>query len=90
MELEAESVAYFVGNPRGITAKSQSCLANHIRAGASLAGPDLYELTKMAGQMEEGLGITAHTLFAPQPPANRKKQRASQAAPQPAPLTAET
>jgi hypothetical protein len=82
MELEAESVAYFVGNPRGITANSQGCLANHVSDGTSLAGPDRYELTKVAGQMEDALGIAAHSLFAPESRANRKQQLASQPAPQ--------
>ncbi len=81
MELEAESVAYLVSHRRGITAKSQSYLADHVNAGTSLADLDLYELTKAAGQIEDALGIAAHTLFAPQPRAKRKPRRASQAAP---------
>jgi len=66
-ELEAESVAYLVSHRRGISAKSQSYL---------------YHLTKAAGQIEDVLGIAAHTLFAPQPRAKRKRRQTSQPEPQ--------
>ena len=83
MELEAESVAYLVSHRRGINAKSQSYLAGHVSASTSLADLDLYELTKAAGQIEDALSIAAHTLFAPQPRARRKRRPTSQPAPQP-------
>jgi len=78
MELEAESVAYLVSHRHGITAKSQSYLANYVKAGTSLADLDLYELTKAAGQIEDALGIAAHTLFAPQTRPRRKRRPAPQ------------
>jgi len=90
MELEAESVAYLVSHRRGIAAKSQSYLADHVSDGTSLAELDLYELTRAAGQIEDTLGIAAHTLFPPQPRAKHKQQRASQPGPRTAHLTAET
>jgi hypothetical protein len=87
-ELEAESVAYLVSHRRGISAKSQSYLAGYVSAGTSLADLDLYHLTKAAGQIEDVLGIAAHTLFAPQPRAKRKRRQTSQPAPKPAPQSA--
>lgn len=72
-EVEAESVAYLVAHRRGISSKSQSYLAGYVHHGSSLADLDLYAITRAAGQIEDALGIAAHTLFEPK---NKQQKQA--------------
>jgi hypothetical protein len=62
-ELEAESLAYLVCKRRGVQSKSESYLADYVKANVTVGSFDFYLLTKAAGQVETALGIAAHTLF---------------------------
>ncbi len=64
-ELEAESLAYLVCKRRGVQSKSESYLADYVKANVTVGSFDFYLLTKAAGQVETALGIAAHTLFEP-------------------------
>jgi 5-methylcytosine-specific restriction enzyme B len=66
-ELEAESVAYLVCARNGVESKSQTYLANFVKANTTIETLDLYQVMRAAGQVETLLGLTSHTRYAPPP-----------------------
>jgi hypothetical protein len=62
-ELEAESVAFLVAKRNEVKSKSETYLADFVRSQEPMAGLDLYQVTRAAGQIETLLGIAAHTRF---------------------------
>jgi hypothetical protein len=64
-ELEAESVAYLVCARNGVESKSQTYLAEFVKANTSIETLDLYQVMRAAGQIETLLGLTSHTRYAP-------------------------
>ena len=65
-------IGHLVCQRHGIESKSQSYLADDVRAKTTVGALDLDTLLKAAGQVEMALGIAAETLFAPKPTINRK------------------
>lgn len=64
-ELEAESVAFLVAKRNGVESRSESYLTNYVRDNPAMDDVDFYQLTRAAGQIENLLGIAAHTRFDP-------------------------
>lgn len=62
-EIEAESVAYLVCNRNGVKPDSETYLSEFIAANTDIDSIDLYQITRAAGQVENFLGLTAHTKF---------------------------
>jgi hypothetical protein len=60
-EIEAEAVAYIVCHRNGITIPSASYLSRFV--GLTECCPDLYQIMRAAGQVEELLGLTASASF---------------------------
>ena len=62
-ELEAESVAYLVCARNGVTSKSETYLTNYVTENTTVDDIDLFQVLRAAGQVENLLGLTAHTKF---------------------------
>lgn len=62
-EVEAESVAFLCCARNGVISKSQTYLANYVKANTNVDMLDLYQIMRAAGQVETLLGLTAHTKY---------------------------
>lgn len=62
-EIEAESVAYLVCHRNGVQPNSESYLSNYVAGSTTIDCIDLYQITRSAGQVENLLGLSAHTKF---------------------------
>jgi antirestriction protein ArdC len=62
-EIEAESVCYIVCNRNGVKPDSESYLSNFVTHSTSTEFIDLYELLKVAGNIEAMLGLSIKTSF---------------------------
>jgi len=62
-ELEAESVAYLVCERNGVKSKSHSYLSDFVNAHTCIDQIDVYRVMRAAGQIEDVLGLTAHSQF---------------------------
>lgn len=62
-EIEAESVAYLVCNRNGVKPNSETYLSKFVAANTDIDSVDLYQIMRAAGQVENFLGLTAHTKF---------------------------
>lgn len=62
-ELEAESVAYLVCARNGVKSESETYLANYVTQNTTVDDIDLYQIMRAAGQVENLLGLTAHTKY---------------------------
>jgi len=62
-ELEAESVAFIVCARNGVKSKSESYLANYVNQNTTVENTDIYQIMRAAGQVENLLGISAHTKY---------------------------
>ena len=62
-EIEAESVAYLVCNRNGVKPDSETYLSGFVAANTDIDSVDLYQIMRAAGQVENFLGLTAHTKF---------------------------
>ena len=60
-ELEAESTAYIVCTRNGVDSKSESYLANYVKQDTTAEQLDMYQIMRAAGQIENILGLAAHT-----------------------------
>ncbi len=63
-ELEAESTAYIVCARNGVACKSQSYLASYVQQDTTTEQLDLYQIMRVAGQIETILGLAVHTKVA--------------------------
>jgi hypothetical protein len=62
-EIEAESVAYLVCNRNGVKPDSETYLSGFVAANTDIDSVDFYQIMRAAGQVENLLGLTAHTKF---------------------------
>ena len=62
-ELEAESVAYVICARNGIRSKSETYLANYVERNPVVGEVDIYQVMRATGQVENLLGLTAHTRY---------------------------
>lgn len=62
-ELEAESVAYLVCTRNGVKSKSETYLSDYVTQNTTVEDIDLYQIMRAAGQLENLLGLTAHTKY---------------------------
>ena len=62
-EFEAESVAFIVCERNGVTCKSESYLADHVKENTTVDEIDIYQVMRAAGQVETILGLNAHIKF---------------------------
>jgi hypothetical protein len=62
-ELEAESVAFIVCERQGVKSKSQTYLSNFVNADTAVEQLDVYQVMRVAGQVETLLRLAAHTNF---------------------------
>jgi hypothetical protein len=65
LELEAESVAYVVGERNGVKSESQPYLSNFVNANTSIDQIDVYRVMRAAGQVETLLGLADHIQYDP-------------------------
>lgn len=62
-EIEAESVAYLVCNRNGVKPDSKTYLSEFVAANTDIESIDFYQIMRAAGQVENILGLSAHTKF---------------------------
>lgn len=62
-ELEAESVAFLVCGRNGVESKSETYLSNFVETNTTVEKLDLYQVMRVAGQIESLLGLSSHTRY---------------------------
>lgn len=62
-ELEAESFAYLACRRNGVKCKSETYLADYVKAHTTINDLDIYQVLRAVGQMEQMLQLTAHTRY---------------------------
>lgn len=70
-ELEAESVAFIVCSRNGVTSNSETYLKNFVSENTTVGDLDIYQVMRVAGQVETLLGIGAQSGFAHSRPARQ-------------------
>jgi hypothetical protein len=63
VELEAESVAYLVCSRNGVTSASETYLTNFVKANTTIADLDVYQVMRVAGQIETLLNLGQRSKF---------------------------
>ena len=62
-EIEAESVAYLVCARNAVKSKSETYLTTYVGKKSTIEEIDLYQVMRVAGQVETLLGLSAHTKY---------------------------
>jgi IrrE N-terminal-like domain len=62
-DFEAESVAYLVCERNGIHSKSETYLSNYVKPNTKIEQIDIYQVMRVAGQVENLLGLGAHMKY---------------------------
>lgn len=60
-EIEAESTAFLLCERSGVTVRSDKYLASYVSGEQANAVPDLYQVMRAAGQIENALGLNCHS-----------------------------